>query len=188
MDRKQFLKDSLGMGLGSCALLALGGSDPASLAGQAPADELARVKAQKEFIQNWLQDLLDTADTVLDEESRKKLFEGCGRGCFRRHSFKVEIARAGKGDLDKLLEAYKKNFEAWREGDIVHIRFGEVSPGCYCPVARTQPVKPKDLHCECTRATHQAIFETAFGRPFKVEVLETLRRGGKTCHFAVYLA
>ncbi len=44
-----------------------------------------------------------------------------------------------------------------------------------------------DVHCECTRATHQAVFETALGRPFRVEIVESLRRGGKTCHFIVHL-
>jgi len=41
---------------------------------------------------------------------------------------------------------------------------------------------------KCTRATHQAIFETALQRPFKVDIVESLRRGGMTCHFAVRLS
>jgi hypothetical protein len=51
-----------------------------------------------------------------------------------------------------------------------------------------RPPKPDDLHCECTRTTHQSIFETALGRPIKVDVVETLRRGGKTCHFVAHTA
>ena len=62
------------------------------------------------------------------------------------------------------------------------------SKRCYCPVVRDRPAKPSDLHCECTRATHQSIFEAALGRPVPVEVVETLRRGGKTCHFVARLA
>lgn len=85
--------------------------------------------------------------------------------------------------MDKLIEAYHANFEAWKEDNTVHIRFGEVSPGCYCPATKFRPTKPNDLHCECTRATHQAIFETALGRPIEVKILESVRRGNKTCHF-----
>jgi len=44
-----------------------------------------------------------------------------------------------------------------------------------------------DLHCECTRATHQTVFEAALGRALPVEILETVRRGGTTCHFLVHL-
>ncbi len=189
MDRKGFLCSTLQLGLGSCALASLadGLAQPAAAA-QAP-DELTIAKAERDFTSNWLSDLLDTMETELDEKTRVKLVEGCGRGCFRRHQFKQDIAQQGKGDVDKLIAAYKKNFEIWREGDtLVHVRYGETSPACYCPAARNRPPKPHDLHCECTRMTHQTIFETALGRPLKVDVLESLRRGGKTCHFLVHLA
>ena len=150
-------------------------------------DPLAQALWEKEFIAHWLTDLLDTMDAELDEKTRVKLIEGCGRGCFLRHSFKQEIARQGKGDLTKLIEAYKNNFEIWQDGSLVHIRYGAISDHCYCPVAQMVPAKPNDIQCECTRATHQTIFETALDRPFKVEIIESLRRGGKTCHFVVHL-
>ncbi len=151
------------------------------------AEQLAQLQQQKTFIENWLTDLLDTIDAELDRETKVKLLAGCGRGCFRRHDFKQEIARQGQGSLEKLIEAYKHNFEIWQEGERVHIRYGEVSKQCYCPAAQGRPGRPDDIHCECTRATHQAIFEAALGRTVRVEVLESLRRGGKTCHFLVVL-
>lgn len=187
MDRKEFLEKTLKSGLGCCALLALNQDAPASAA-PAPADEPSRTQFEKEFVQNWLSDLLETMDAELDEKTKVRLMEGCDRGCFRRFQFKQDIANQGKGDLQKLVAAYKKNFEIWQEGDLVHIRYGEVSSHCYCPAAYYRPAKPHDLHCECTRTTHQTIFETALGRPFKVDILESLRRGGKTCHFVVHVA
>jgi hypothetical protein len=124
----------------------------------------------------------------LDEPTKVKVLAHCGRACFQRFQFKRDIAAQGKGDLDQLIAAYKKNFEVWKDGDVVHVRYGPVSKVCYCPAARYHPAKPHDVHCECTRATHQAIFETALARPVPVEVVETLRRGGKTCHFVAHLA
>jgi len=147
--------------------------------------EIERLQMEKDFIANWLNDLLATMAVELDRETQVKLIEGCGRGCYDRFSFKQDIAHAGQGDLAKLIEAYRRTFEIWREGDEVHIRYGEVSPGCYCPAARAIPIMSNDLHCECTRATHQMIFETALGHPVHIEILETVRRGGKTCHFMV---
>jgi len=186
MNRKEFLQKSFQSGLGCCAFWALNRDTPAS-ASPSPAEE-SQTQFEKEFVQNWLSDLLDTMDTVLDRETQVKLMEGCGRGCFRRFKLKQDIAQQGKGDLQKLIEAYKKNYEIWQEGNLVHIRYGEVSNRCYCPAANYRPAKPRDVHCECTRATHQTIFETALGRPIKVEIAETLRRGGKTCHFLVHLS
>lgn len=178
MDRKEFF----GAAMGCCAGV-LVGIEPA-VAQTAPA---AAVDPEKEFVKHWMEDLFESMDKVLDQETKVKVMAGCGQGCFRRHEFKREIARQGKGDLEKLLTAYHKNFEAWKEGGKVHIRFGEVSTVCYCPAAKYHPVRPNDMHCECTRATHQAIFETAMGREVKVEVVESLRRGGKTCHFVAHV-
>ena len=84
-----------------------------------------------------------------------------------------------------LIAAYSKNFEIWKEGRTVHIRYGKVFARCYCPVVQNIPPKPEDLHCACTRATHQTIFETALGRPINVFIKESLRWGGRTCHFLV---
>lgn len=159
---------------------------PGAATGDNP-DELANTKMERDFILNWVSDLMDTMDKVLDEETYIKLIEGCGRGCYNRHQFKKDIAIAGHGDLDKLLAAYKNNFEVWKEDNTVHIRYGEKSPGCYCPVLKNQSYKTKGMHCNCTKATHQAIFENALGRPFKVDILESVRRGGQTCHFLVHI-
>jgi hypothetical protein len=174
-------------GLGCCALAALCGEATATDSAQ-PDEEIATMKMEKEFVQNFLADLLETMESELDRETRVKLIEGCGRACYNRFQFKKEIAIQGEGDLQKLLAAYNKNFEVWQEGNAVHIRHGEVSKGCYCPAARYRPAKACDLHCESTRTTHQTIFETALKRPFEVDILESLRRGGKTCHFLVHLA
>jgi len=187
MNRKEFLQKSAKLGLGSTALLVLNQANVDASGQASQPDQLAIVQREKEFVQNWLADLLDSMDTVLDEETKVKIIEGCGRGCFRRFKFKQDLAKEGAGDVDKLIQALKKNFEVWREGDVVHIRYGAESKQCYCPAARYRPAKPNDLHCNCTKATHQTIWETALGRPFKVDILESLRRGGKTCHFLVHL-
>ena len=181
MDRRESFRKFAEWGLCAGALSFL--ADPGTI-GASVEDDPAALRSQKEFLQNWLSDLLDTMDRVLDRETRVKLIEGCGKRCFERHAFKRDIAAKGKGDLDRLLQAYRRNFEVWKEGSVVHVRYGEISSRCYCPAANYRPSKPDDLHCECTRMTHQTIFETALGRPVKVEILESLRRGGKTCHFA----
>ncbi len=183
MNRKEFFRSSLAAS--ACAGCFLFPVTSSLATGRtSPDDEkYNQLLREKEFIQNWLTDLLNTIDENLDEPSKSFLLAGCGRGCFNRHQFKKDIAEKGKGDLDKLIEAYKNNFEVWKEGNTVHIRYGEVSQGCYCPAAKFRPAKPNDLHCECTRTTHQTIFETALGRTIDVKILESVRRGNKTCHF-----
>jgi hypothetical protein len=183
MNRKDFFRNSLAASAcASCFLLPVSGL-VASENSSSEDEKYQQLLQEKEFIQNWLSDLISTIETELDEPTRVKLLAGCGKGCFNRFKFKSDIAERGKGSVDKLLEAYKSNFEVWQEGNSIHVRYGEVSPGCYCPAAKFRPAKPNDLHCECTRATHQAIFETALGRSIEVRILESVRRGNKTCHF-----
>jgi|WetSurMetagenome_2_1015567.scaffolds.fasta_scaffold50981_4 hypothetical protein len=188
MDRRDWIKRLTELGVCTGMLSFMNFEDSKTFASIAPDKESEQLKSQKEFIQNWLSDLLESMDKVIDRETQVKIIEGCGKGCFNRHKFKQDIAVKGKDNLDELINAYKQNFEIWKEGDIVHIRYGEVSSQCYCPAANYRAPKENDLHCECTRMTHQTIFETALGRPFKVDVVESLRRGGKTCHFAVHLS
>ena len=178
MERKQFLQ------MGCCALAFLGSRPTdSSAAEERPCNE------QLIFIQNFLSDLMESIDSQLDEPTKIKLLGECGRACFRRFQFKQEIAAKGKGNVDRLIEAYHANFEAWRDGDTVHIRYGAVNTyGCFCPAARYRPGKPHlDIHCYCTRATHQTIWETALGHPVRVEILQSIRRGDPTCHFLVHL-
>lgn len=190
MNRFEFLHRSSQWACGSClALIASGGARAADAPAPTPVDEaLKRAQEENRFVNNWLADLFEAIDTELDRPAQLKLIEACGRGCFRRHKFKTDIAEEGKGDIDKLLAAYRRNFRISREGDRVHIAYGAERNNCFCPAARNRPARPNDLQCECTRATHEAIFATALGRRIRVELAETVRRGGKRCHLIAHLS
>ena len=187
MDRKSFTQKLALLGVCPFVIQKLSASE-ASVANVFQDDKLRELQSQKQFVENWLSDLLDSIDKNLDRKTQEKIVGNCGVACFNRYQFKKDIAINGSGDLDKLIESYKKNFEIWKEGNTVHIRYGEVSKGFYCPAANYRTSKPNDIHCECTRNTHKTIFETSLGKSFKVDIAETVRRGGKTCHFIVYLS
>ncbi len=186
IDRKQFLTAS--WQVGCCALAALGAVGPASAdEPQQPPTQAPPADPDKKFIEDWLSDLMNEVDATLDEPTKARLIGGCGRACFERFAFKRAWAEEGRGDVDKLIAALQKNFNVQREGRQVHIRYGLTSKGCYCPAAKYRAPKPNDLHCYCSRGTHQAVWEAALGRPIQVDIAETVRRGGKTCHFVVTL-
>ena len=187
MDRKSFTQKLALLGVCPFVIQNLSGSALANIT-QEEDEKIKAIQAQKQFIENWLSDLLESMDKNLDRDTQERIVGNCGKACFNRFQFKKDIAINGTGSLDKLIDAYRKNFEIWKEGNTVHIRYGEVSNGCYCPAANYRTPKPNDIHCECTRNTHQTIFETALGKPFRVEIAESLRRGGKTCHFIVFLS
>ncbi len=188
MNRKRLLKMSAKSGFGCCAGVTLDAIGTVLPASPLSTEETPEARQDGDFVRNWLADMLQAMETYVDREVQVKLMEVCGRRCFERHDFMQNIARQGNGNLQKLLEAYKTKFEVSQEGNLVHIRFGKALGRCCCPAANYRPSKANDIHCECSRSTHQTIFETALGRPFKVDIVETLRRGGKSCHFRVHLA
>lgn len=187
MNRAEFLQRTAKYACGFCAATVMAPRlGAATDATATPVDEaLKRSQAENSFVNNWLSDLFAAIDEHLDPTARIKLLEACGHGCYKRHKFKQDIAQAGKGDVDKLIQAYKANFGIRREGDVVHITYG--GGKCYCPAARNRPARPNDLHCECTRATHEKIWSEALGQPYRIELVETVRRGGKRCHLIVRL-
>jgi hypothetical protein len=187
MKRKEFAQKLALLGICPLVIQNLNGSE-LTLSHSEQDEKCMAIQKQKQFVENWLSDLLDSMEKNLDRETQERIVAGCGIACFNRFQFKKDIAINGSGSLDKLIESYKKNFEVWKDGDTVHIRYGEISKNCYCPAANYRTTKPNDIHCECTRNKHKTIFETALGRPFRVEIAESLRRGGKTCHFIVYLS
>ncbi len=186
MNRLEFLRNSRNWACAACATLVVGSGKLRAEEPKTPVDELLkRAVEQDKFTKNWMTDLFDTIEAECDEKTKMKLIEGCGRGCYNRHKFKQDIAEQGKGDIDKLIAAYSKNFGVKREGDVVHLYYGD---HCYCPAAQGRPTRPNDIQCECTRATHQAVFEAALGKKFRADVAESIRRGGKTCHIRIYLS
>ncbi len=189
LTRADFLRLTRNLACGAClgSLFGRGasGAEPSASAGPDGGESLRRAKQSYEFAENWLADFMAELDAEVDAATRVRLFEACGRGCYRRHPFKQAIAAEGRGDLDRLLGAYRRNFNIERVGDVVHIWYGD---HCYCPAAQGRPARRGDLQCECTKATHQAIFEEALGRRPRADIAESIRRGGKTCHIRIYLS
>lgn len=187
MDRKEFLKNSLVLG-GCCCVASPLVADEAS--DKKAVEAAAKVQRDKTFTDNWLTDLLAAMDSEIPEEARARLMACCGAGCYRRHKFKQDIAAEGRGDVAKLVTAYKKTFgEGVKvEGDTLHVRFNSAAHGCYCPVLNGQDYASKKGHCDCTRGTHEALVSEALGRPVKGVVVESVRRGGQCCHIALKIS
>ena len=152
MRRNEFLTTALKGGLGCCGLAVL----DSAANGPAQAAEPTEADREKEFVKNWMSDLFDSIDAELDEETKVRVMAGCGRGCFRRFSFKQGTSRRqGQRAASRVwLKRTRKNFEVWQEDALVHIRYGAENKQCYCPAAPL-PFRPRphDAHCECTRAT-----------------------------------
>jgi predicted hydrocarbon binding protein len=167
MDRKEFL--------GAIAALT-------TCCGAAAAEQ---ENPQQKFRQDWIQSLLANMDAQLDEPTRARLMETCGRACARRDSV-ANLSRAAGGDIGKLVEAMaghvgKEN--AVREGDVVRLRYSK----CYCPLVGAGPARLSKTWCECSRGWVLEVFGAVAGKPVAVELTKSLKRGDPHCEFLIHV-
>lgn len=90
--------------------------------------------------------------------------------------------------IEDLLKGYNLLREAlglhgkWRLKDGVAMgAFQE----CGCPMVRTGLLELHPTRCLCTHAMLKNLFQEATGGPVKVEILESVARGGQVCRFQV---
>lgn len=185
MDRKQFLT-VLATGCACCgAALALGEAS-------AFAAEPTECDNKFQFAQTWVSRMLNQLDKQLDAPTRTRIMDAMGRECFQ--SFQ---GKNPSKSVAALMEGFAKHQGAdsiRRDGNIVHLKYTRsgsklVSDGyCLCPLAEKTPEGWSGTYCECSVGYVKAMFETASGGPVKVELLESLKRGGHTCSFKVELS
>ena len=139
------------------------------------------------LLQKWVRKLLATLGGELDEKTRVKLLEACGRTCAEHHG---DLARAAnlKGRFDNLkalLEAVNHEVEwcgAWRkEGDAIV----SICERCGCPLVREGLIERSPMFCECSRGFVRALFETVLDRSVAVELRQAIGRGDPVCEFVV---
>jgi hypothetical protein len=198
MDRKEFLGTSVraGMGCGVAALLGQLGL------ARATEGEPAPCQSRMDFVKGWVQNFMSNMDAQLDQATRDRLMEACGRTCFQgalaagfHGSAANEKPNAPPPDLEAWFNGFQKAVgpgHLYREGDIVHFKYFanprglKVADGyCLCPILEDGPRQLSPTYCHCSVGYVTASFERGSGRKVKVELVDSLRRGGKECHFAV---
>ena len=178
MERKEFLRASLCLGASCGAGPALGQEGKPGAAPVTPCDEKAA------FARSWIKHFMASLDAHIDEPRRLALMEARGRSCARGGA--VKLAEAAKGSVDKLLSSLAGHLGpegARREGNVVTIAY----PTCFCPLVSEVKEGLSPTYCQCSVGWLKEMFETVSGRPVKVDALETVKRGGRTCRFNVVL-
>ena len=211
MDRKQFLGRSLqlaaGIGLG-CPCV--GGATARAAAGDAPAakdaaDGCARAagdyphatsfEKRVDFAKTWAGRFMKVMAERLDEKTRQALMVANGRVCAVGAYGPPDPAKQLSVDaFVAVLAQYVGKENARREGDVVYFNYVGSPSGlriadgyCLCPLVEDGPRDLSATYCYCSVGYVGYMFEKTIGRPVKVELLESLRGGGKACRFAVHV-
>lgn len=211
MNRKQFIKQSLWAGFG-CSGAALGfNRTPVNLEGQSAtlSEDLTRRIRDGAKSPDWrkmeeaamkFKAMMDHMDEMLDEETKIKILNACGRSCFI-NAFGVADERKPTPEQG---EAYLKNLEqsgieVRREKDAITVfyRWGakqnpyglSMQEGyCMCPIVESGAPGISKSYCNCSAGYVKEILERGTGKAvLKAEVLESILWGGKDCRFKVVM-
>ncbi len=134
----------------------------------------------------WITSLVAGLDEHVDEGTRAKILEQCGRQCQSQSFIKkarniYQKSRNVDEFLEKLSQVYK---HLHREKGNVYI----VYPKCYCSQVNKLPKgKLSGTYCNCSRGWAKALFEGALGRPVVVAMEQSIISGDKQCKFRIAL-
>lgn len=137
-------------------------------------------------MERWIIRLIEGLDEHVDEDTRAKVLEQCGRQCQSESFVKkarsiYERSKNMDEFLEKLGEVYK---HLHREGENVYI----VYPKCYCSFVNKIPLgKLSATFCKCSRGWAKELFEGALRRPVDVIMEKSIVRGDKHCKFRIVL-
>ena len=153
-------------------------------------------KAEK--AEQWIKALMDHMDTILSQETKIKLMQACGRSCYIQAFGIADERKPSPEGRKNYLDLLKKaGYEVRQEGSIhtIIINWGRKHQNpqglimqdgyCMCPLVESGPPDLSPTYCFCSTGYIKENLERRLGAPLKVELLESLKTGGKDCVFKV---
>jgi hypothetical protein len=179
MNRKEFLKNCA-CGLCSCATVGL--ITPESAPGtEAKAPEDWRLP----FVKQRYAKLLGILSRRMDEKTLNETLFDLGAYC---SGLSDEWKKKFRGDLEGFRQAAKQSVSGdnitydWKKGVITMA--SDERTDCFCPLISRFNNTPK-VACNCSLGWQQHTWETLLQKKVKVELKESVLRGGKRCVFEI---
>lgn len=181
MDRKQFFS-TCAAGLCACAA---GSLIPASslAAAETPNQDDWRLR----FVKERYAGLLRILSSRLDEKSMTEILHDEGAYCA---SLWDQTIVQHRGDFDGFCKLIKQGSSGddvtWdREKGVITMTSPERTD-CFCPLNSRQQNTPPVV-CNCSLGWQQHTWETLLQKKVRVELKESVLRGGKRCVFEIHV-
>ena len=150
-----------------------------------------------DFTQKWVKRFFDVMDQQIDEKTRKKLMQANGVACAKGAYGEITAAKpASLEEIDKTIALWQQKLgkgNIHRKDNTVYFNYVgnpkglKISDGyCLCPMIENGPATLSPTYCQCSAGYVQHMFQKLITyKPVEVELLESLRGGGKACRFKV---
>jgi len=152
-----------------------------------------------DFTQKWVKRFFDILDQQIDEKTRKKLMLANGAACAKGAYGEITTSKpASPEEIDKTIALWQQKLgkeNIYRQDNTVYFNYVGNSKGlkisdgyCLCPVIENGPATLSPTYCQCSAGYVQYMFQRMITfKPVEVELLESLRGGGKACRFKVMI-
>ena len=142
---------------------------------------------------DWLRGALERLDRLVDEQTRRRIFETHGFICAEMNRSHIDAALERRRQYASLGECIDAQAALVRDGDVVYQTYTPRSQGggkrCYCSF--WHPLPPEETisltWCHCGKGFTMKLWEALLGRPVAVELLQSRMAGADTCKFAIHL-
>ena len=179
MNRKQFLKNCA---LGLCTCAAAGLPEPAGLSAAEPTkSEDWRLP----FVKQRYARLLEILAARVDEKTLNEILVDLGAYC---SALGDDWRAKFRGDLEGFRRAVKQsaagdNITYDRATGMITMASDERTD-CFCPLISRSNQTPK-VACNCSLGWQKHTWETLLQKKVRVELKESVLRGGKRCVFEI---
>lgn len=148
--------------------------------------------------ENWIKDLMSHMDSMINKDTKIKLMQECGRSCYIRAFGVAPEEKPESEQAKEYIERLKTNgYKVEKKGNKTTVIFnwGEnhqkptgliMKDGyCMCDIVESGPVRLSPSFCYCSTGYIKEIFERRTGKQVKVDLIDSLKMGGKDCIFKV---
>ncbi|MFX0082727.1 MAG: DUF6144 family protein [Candidatus Hodarchaeota archaeon] len=147
-----------------------------------------KISNDKEMAQCIQEVMIKFDKVVSDKEKRYNIMETLGNTCFNR--FFVKIAgdiKKKSNEIDEIIQNINKasGAEYFKlEDNKIYATFNQ----CLCQIGVREAEEPiSKTYCSCSLGWMKSLFNMILDNPFKVELIDSIVSGGKSCQFIIDL-
>lgn len=142
-------------------------------------------KFSKGFLKEWIETLLESLEKNLNDETRKKVLQHCGRFCARCHALEMfQDLKVRTSSLDEFLEKLNYTIPGvhWSKVDehTITVEYEK----CFCPLHQTGLVDTP-TQCNCSTGWLKENMEDYFKKQVEVTLEQSVLQGNPTCIFTI---
>jgi len=132
--------------------------------------------------------LMDNFERLFSEEVRIEVLENCGRTCIGAPTIeKAKAIKRNARNLAQLIDGLNKQHigggRLSLENNQILVEYGK----CYCGMVSKTKERFSSTYCNCSRGYLLELFEQIFEKPVKVDLVESVIQGAKSCRSIIHV-